>query len=405
MTRLHRAARSVPIMRSGLGERVERYAPTVLAALFALGAVIEDLVSPTVTVGARRYDRAPEAVVVIALCAAVALVALRRRLGVIGPLSALAAIGLAAIPAPAWLLNSVFVYLLVMFVCGISGYLAVGRVGLLGVGVVWVVASLAQWRNPERTVANWVAVGAFMTIAWCVGLLARRPVLQARSAEERAIRFEQEQEEAARRAVTEERQRIARELHDIIAHSVSVMTMQTGAVRRLLLSEQVRERESLLSVEQTGRDAMSEMRRLVGLLKEEDSAATYSPQPGMQSLDALITTVREAGLPVDVSFEGEPHQLTPGVDLAAFRVIQEALTNARKHADPARAWVRVCWAVDELRIEVGNDGHTRPHGPHAGFGHAGMRERLSLYGGSLENGPGTDGGYVVRAYLPVRTET
>ncbi len=405
MTRPLRPARSVPVVGTDLGKRVERYAPTALAAAFALGALIEDLVSPMVTVGGRRYDRAPEVVVVIALGAAVALVALRRRLGVIGPLSALAAVGLAAIPAPAWLLNSSFVYLLVMFVCGLSGYLAGGRVGLLGLGVVWAVASLAEWRNPERSAANWVAVGAFMSIAWCVGLLARRPISQARSAEERAIRFEHEQDEAARRAVTEERHRIARELHDIIAHSVSVMTMQTGAVRRLLLPDQVRERESLLSVEQTGRDAMSEMRRLVGLLKEEDSAAAYSPQPGMRSLDALIATVREAGLPVDVAFEGEPHELPPGVDLTAFRVVQEALTNARKHADTARAWVRVCWAVDELRIEVGNDGHSRPHGSRTGFGHAGMRERLSLYGGRLENGPGTDGGYVVRAYLPVRTAT
>jgi signal transduction histidine kinase len=392
-------------MRPGLGKRVERYAPTALAALFALAVLIEDLVRPSVTVGERRYDRAPDVVVVIVLCAAVALVALRRRLGVTGPLAALAVLGLAAVPAPAWVLNSSFVYLLVMFVCGLSGYLAVGRVGLLGLAVVWAVASLAEWRNPERSVANWLAVGSFMSIAWCVGLLARRPVSQARSAEERAIRFEEEQDEAARRAVAEERQRIARELHDIVAHSVSVMTMQAGAVRRLLLPDQVRERESLLSVEQTGRDAMSEMRRLVGLLKEQDSAAAYSPQPGMRSLDALIATVREAGLPVDVAFDGEPHELPPGIDLTAFRVVQEALTNARKHADSARAWVWISWAVDELQIEVGNDGHSRPQGPHAGFGHAGMRERLSLYGGRLENGPGADGGYVVRAFLPVRTET
>jgi signal transduction histidine kinase len=392
-------------MTAGLGKRVERYAPTALAALFALGVLIEDLVRPAVTVDGRRYDRAPEVVVVVILCLAVGLVALRRRLGVIGPLAALAVLGLAAFPAPAWVLNSSFVYLLVMFVCGLSGYLAVGRVGLLGLGVVWTVASLAEWRNPERSVANWLAVGAFMSIAWCVGLLARRPVSQARSAEERAARFEQEQDEAARRAVAEERQRIARELHDIVAHSVSVMTMQTGAVRRLLLPDQVRERESLLSVEQTGRDAMSEMRRLVGLLKEHDSAVAYSPQPGMQSLDALIATVRDAGLPVDVACDGAPQDLPPGIDLTAFRVVQEALTNARQHADSARAWVRICWTMDELQIEVGNDGNSRPHGPRAGFGHAGMRERLSLYGGRLENGPGVDGGYVVRAFLPVRTET
>jgi signal transduction histidine kinase len=392
-------------MKAGVGERIEHFAPTALAALFALGALIENIVRPVITIGGQRYDRAPDLALVTALCAAVALVALRRRLGVLGPLAALAAVGLAAFPAPAWLLNSVFIFLLVMFVCALSGYLAVRRVGLLGLGVVLVVASLAEWRNPERSVANGVAVAAFMSIAWCIGLLARRPVSQARMAEERAIRFEQEQEEAARRAVAEERQRIARELHDIVAHSVSVMTMQTGAVRRLLQPDQVRERESLMSVEQTGRDAMSEMRRLVGLLKQDEAATAYAPQPGMQSLDALIGRVREAGLPVEVAFEGEPHDLPPGVDLTAFRVIQEALTNAGKHADSARAWVRVCWAVDELRIEVGNDGRIREEAPHTGFGHAGMRERLSLYGGRLENGPGTDGGYVVRAYLPFRTET
>jgi signal transduction histidine kinase len=147
------------------------------------------------------------------------------------------------------------------------------------------------------------------------------------------------------------------------------------------------------------------MRRLVGLLKEEDAATAYSPQPGMQSLDALVATVREAGLPVDVAFEGEPLDLPPGVDLTAFRVVQEALTNALKHAEPDHAWVTVRWASDELRIEVGNDGRARPDGPHTGFGHAGMRERLGLYGGRLESGPGVGGGYVVRAYLPVRTET
>jgi signal transduction histidine kinase len=392
-------------VRAGLGERIERYAPTTLAACFALGALIEDIVSPTVRIAGHGYDRAPEPAVVIVLCATVAFVALRRRIGVLGPLAALGAIALATFPAPAWVLNSSFVFLLVMLVCGISGYFAVSRVGLLGLAVIGVAAALAEWRNPERSIGNGVFVAGFMSIAWCAGLLARRPVSQARSAEDRAIRFEQEQHEAARRAVTEERQRIARELHDIIAHSVSVMTMQAGAVRRLLLPAQVRERESLLSVEQTGRDAMAEMRRLVGLLKDDDASAPYSPQPGMRSLDSLVATVREAGLPVDLAVEGERHDLAPGVDLTAFRVVQESLTNALKHADPARAWVRVRWAPEELQIEVGNDGRARPDGAHSGFGHVGMRERLGLYGGRLESGPGIDGGYVVRAVLPVRTET
>jgi signal transduction histidine kinase len=392
-------------MRAGLPPRLEHYALTGLAVAFALGALVEDLVRPTVTVDGQQYDRAPEAAVVLFLTAAAALVALRRRLGLLGPLGAVGVLGIATFPAPAFALNSSFVFLFVMLACGIGGYLTVGRRGRLGLVVILLVAALAEWRNPQRTLSNGVLVGGFMTIAWCTGLLARRPVSRARSAEERALRVEQEHAEAARQAVTEERRRIARELHDIIAHSMSVMTMQTGAVRRLLLPEQGREREVLLSVEQTGRDAMSEMRRLVGLLKEEEAAADYSPQPGMRSLDTLIATVREAGLPVEVEFEGERQELPPGVDLTAFRVVQESLTNAIKHADPTRAWVRVRWAPEEVRIEVGNDGRSRPDGAHTGFGHAGMRERLGLYGGRLESGPGADGGYVVRAYLPVRTPT
>jgi signal transduction histidine kinase len=342
---------------------------------------------------------------VLFLVAAVTLLALRRRLGILGPLGAIVALGLVTIPAPALALNTTFVFLFAMLVCGMCGYFTADRRGVLGLVVVVLVAALAEARNPHHTPGNGVLVAAFMSIAWCAGLLARRPVSQARSAEERARRFEREQEEAARRAVAEERRRIARELHDIIAHSMSVMTMQTGAVRRLLLPEQDREREVLLSVEQTGRDAMSEMRRLVGLLKEEEAAAAYAPQPGIGSLDALVATVRETGLPVEVEYEGEPQELPPGVDLTAFRVVQESLTNAIKHADPTRAWVRVRWAPDVVRIEVGNDGRTRLEGPHTGFGHAGMRERLGLYGGRLESGPGIDGGYVVRAYLPVRTST
>jgi signal transduction histidine kinase len=392
-------------MRAGLPTRLEHHALTGLATAFAAGALIEDLVRPTVTVSGHRYDRAPEVAVLLFLAIAVVLVAARRRLGVLGPLGALATLGIATLPAPAWALNSSFVFLFVMLVCGISGYLTSSRRAGLGVLVIVAVAVLAEWRNPHHTVANGVLVGGFMVIAWITGLVARRPVNQARSAEERALRLEQERSEAAQLAVNEERRRIARELHDIIAHSMSVMTMQTGAVRRLLLPEQQRERDVLLSVEQTGRDAMSEMRRLVGLLKEENEATAYAPQPGMRSLDALIATVREAGLPVEVEFEGEQQELPPGVDLTAFRVVQESLTNAIKHADPTRAWVRVRWAPDEVGIEVGNDGHSRPDGAHTGFGHAGMRERLGLYGGRLESGPGVDGGYVVRAFLPVRTPT
>jgi DNA-binding NarL/FixJ family response regulator len=158
--------------------------------------------------------------------------------------------------------------------------------------------------------------------------------------------------------VLDERARIARELHDIIAHSVSVMTVQVGAVRRRLTADQTREHESLVSVERTGREALAEMRRLVGLLHEQEEEAnpSYTPQPGLQALDTLISGVRAAGLPVDLHEEGTRHELPPGVDLAAYRVVQEALTNTLKYAGPAQAWVQICWTPDELRIEVANNG-------------------------------------------------
>ena len=209
------------------GRRVTR--STALAAAFALGTLIEDLVRPTVTVNGRHYDRAPRSPSCSSLTVAVALLALRGRLGVLSPLGALVASARRDLPAPAFALNTTFVFLFVMLVCGIAGYLAADRRGLAGLVVVLATAALAEARNPHHTLGNGALVAAFMAIAWGVGLLARRPVPRPSRPRRAARRFEQEQEEAARRAVAEERQRIARELHDIIAHSVSVMTMQTGA--------------------------------------------------------------------------------------------------------------------------------------------------------------------------------
>lgn len=379
--------------------RYGHHGVTALAAGFAAGALVEDLVSPMVTLGAGRYDRGPEAVILAVLVGAVTLVAVRDRLGVVAPMSAIALFGVATLSAPAWVLDSAFVYLIVMLVCGLVGYLARSRLShAAGLLLIVAAGSLAAWRHPDASWGKWLSVVAFMSIAWAAGELVRGPVVRARSAEERAVHLEQEQAEAARQAVIDERQRIARELHDIIAHSVSVMTLQTGAVRRRLTEEQTRERDSLVAVERTGREALAEMRRLVGML-HEDEDASYAPQPSMEALDTLIATVREAGLPVDLAVEGARRDLPPGVDLAAYRVVQEALTNTLKHAGPARAWVQIHWTDDELQIEVANNGHNTA--PATGHGQAGMRERMRLYGGRLESGPRADGGYVVRAYLPI----
>jgi signal transduction histidine kinase len=201
--------------------------------------------------------------------------------------------------------------------------------------------------------------------------------------------------------VAEERQRIARELHDVIAHSVSVMTVQTGAVRRLLRPEQEKERQALETVEATGREALTEMRRLVGLLRDQGAMPEFAPQPGLGTVGDLLDTVRSAGLPVELAVDGTPRELPPGIDLAAYRVVQEALTNALKYGGTAHAWVSLRWHDDELELEVANDGKGDGRGSGGGHGLAGMQERVSLYGGTLDSGPRDGGGYVVRARLPV----
>jgi signal transduction histidine kinase len=270
-------------------------------------------------------------------------------------------------------------------------------------GLVFVQA-IGVWANVRfsDTAGDYVWTAAFIAVAWATGFILSRQTEHARELAERALRLEREQLEAAERAVAGERQRIARELHDVIAHSVSVMTVQAGAVRRLLRPEQERERHALEAVEATGREALTEMRRLVGLLREKGTMPEFAPQPGMGTIESLLDGVRAAGLPVDLEIEGESRELPAGVDLAAYRVVQEALTNALKYAGPAHAWVAVHWQPDALELEIANDG--RSDGPtNGGSGHglAGMRERVSLYSGDIESGPRDGGGYVVRARLPL----
>jgi signal transduction histidine kinase len=221
---------------------------------------------------------------------------------------------------------------------------------------------------------------------------------RARIAEERARRTQEE----AERAIEEERRRITRELHDVLAHSVSVMTVQASAVRRLLKPEQEREREALMTVEETGRQALSEMRRLLGIMRTENEIAALAPQPGIATLPELLDQVRQSGLPVELKVEGTPVKLPAGVDLSAYRIVQEALTNTLKHAGPAHAWVAVRWAGEDVEIEVANDGTNQSDGDGGGgHGLVGMRERVALCGGELRCGPRPGGGFRISARLPV----
>ena len=237
--------------------------------------------------------------------------------------------------------------------------------------------------------------------AWLAGRLVQDRQLHAQAIEERARALEREREATARAAVAEERIRLARELHDVVGHSVSVIVVQAGAERLVLGEERPSTRETLLAIERTGREALAEMSRLLGILRREGEGLALAPQPSVAHVDALVQTVRDAGVPVELRVEGEQTRLPPGVDAAAYRILQEALTNVVKHAGPARASVVVRYGDRIVEIEVADDGRGPVNGNEPGYGLAGMRERVELHGGSLDTGRGAAGGFVVTARLPV----
>jgi signal transduction histidine kinase len=297
----------------------------------------------------------------------------------------------------------------VIFIPFLAGCAAVFLMGLLrervqavaGIVLAVGVEALVNYRDPEGNVGAFVATSLVFGILWTIAFALGRKFQEADEAKERAARAEREREERARSAVTEERARIARELHDVVGHSVSVMTVQASAVRRLLRPEQQREREALLIVEQTGREALAEMRRMVGVLRRPEEAPALAPQPSLEHLDQLVAKAREAGLAVELRVEGEPVQLAAGLDLTAYRLIQEGLTNSLKHARAQRAEVVVRYSDGHVELNVSDDGRGVGSGDGGGHGLVGMRERVSVYGGELEAGPRPEGGYRLRAKLPI----
>ena len=250
-------------------------------------------------------------------------------------------------------------------------------------------------------VSDYIAVTVLYGGSWAVGQMVRQRTQQAAEHAARADRAERDREERAAHAVAEERTRIARELHDIVAHSISVVAVQTQAVRRRLDPSLTREIADLVAVETTARQAMAEMRRLFGVLRADTDRPALEPQPGLDQLDRLIADARTAGTPVELTVDGERVALPPGLDLAAYRIVQEALTNARRHAPGTPVRVALRFLGGGLEVTVRNDGPVGPWPSGEGFGLIGMRERVSLYGGQLEAGP-TAGGFAVRAMLPLR---
>ncbi len=280
-----------------------------------------------------------------------------------------------------------------------------GREALAGAAAATLGLLVVMLRVP---VIGTVSNIPFNVVPFTTAFIAGR-VLRARhdrhvEVSQRARQLEAGREEMIRAAIADERSRIARELHDIVAHCISVMVVQAGAAEDLLDRNPPLARPPLRSVQETGRQAVAELTRMLGLLRGERAALELRPQPGTAQLRELAEGMREAGLPVAFQVQGTPRPLAPGVELTLYRVAQEALTNALKHAGPARAEVMLRYGEHTVDLDVVDDGR----GPGPGFtagsgtGHGliGMRERVLLYGGSLAAGPGPDGGFAVRMVLP-----
>jgi signal transduction histidine kinase len=337
----------------------------------------------------------------LAVVAIVTPLFFRRRFPFGAPIAVGAAVGLTAFVDERLVPKDFIPFLAGCAAVFLVGLLRDRRLAIAGIVLAIGVEALVAYRDPLKNLSAFIATCIVFGLIWTAAFTLGRKFEEADEAKKRAAQAEREREERARAAVTEERARIARELHDVVGHSVSVMTVQASAVRRLLRPEQAREREALLIVERTGREALAEMRRMVGVLRRPEEGPALAPQPSLAHVGRLVEQAREAGLSVELRVEGDPQPLPAGVDLTAYRLVQEGLTNALKHARAERAQVVVRYGDGDLEVTVSDDGRGAGSGDGGGHGLVGMRERVAVFGGELEAGPRAEGGYRLRAKLPV----
>ena len=271
----------------------------------------------------------------------------------------------------------------------------------IGLAVVLCSAAIIVYEIPGHPTSLLIFLPLEFGISWLAGYALRERAEQAEAAEVRATQAEREREAAARIAVAEERARIARELHDVVAHAVSVMVLQVGAVRHQLPQTLEEDRDALGRVEQAGRMALAEMRHLLGAMRRDGDALELAPHPGVDRLESLLEDVGRAGLPVRLHVDGEPFPLPRAIDLSAYRIVQEGLTNALKHARASHADVTFQYGSDELRIEVRDNGFGASTSDGRGHGLVGIRERVKIYGGQMTAGAAPEGGFVLGARLPL----
>ncbi|MEO7071327.1 MAG: sensor histidine kinase [Nostocoides sp.] len=370
-----------------------RLSDALLASAFVAWAVIEvavgslrgpvlvNLTSAVLATAVLAWRRSAPSTTALAVCGALAL---KTALGM--PLDGLAMLSAALVaaysvgrhrqPAPAaWT---------------VLGMVLLGWVSLFGLSAA------------DRTPSTYPFIAVWMIAPAAAGAALRVQVGRAESMAERATRAEMQREEHARLAVQSERGRIARELHDTVAHAVSVMVLHAGAVRSRLPEGLESERAALGQAEDTGRQAISELRRLLGVLRDDDGRSGTEPQPTLAGLDRLLDDTRRDGLTVTMRIEGDLHRLEPALEVSAYRIVQEALTNVRKHAGASLVSVRVAYEPEWLRLQVADDGIGASAPSPKGFGLVGIRERVAVFGGNLSLSTPAGGGFALEAALPLR---
>ncbi|HEY9437622.1 MAG TPA: sensor histidine kinase [Streptomyces sp.] len=378
-------------------------------AVVLLGLSGMSIVADQISAGRERVAAVP---IAIGLCV---VVALRRRapekMLLLTVLMGVAQLLLGVRPGAAD-----FAMLVIIYTVAMAGRRWASRLALgCGLGA----AGLSQMRWPEESADSWVQsvfVAVVLTVpfvlAWVLGDSMRTRRAYFDHLEERAARLESEREAQSKVAVAAERARIARELHDVVAHNVSVMVVQADGAAYVMDAAPDQARQALETISSTGRQALAEMRRLLGVLRADDTreGGEYVPQPDVEQIEELVDKVRQTGLTVDFKVEGTPRPLPSGVELTAYRIVQEALTNTRKHGGPdAGASVRLVYFDDGLGLLVEDDGRGVAHELYedggadgAGHGMIGMRERVGMVGGTLDAGPRPGGGFRISALLPLK---
>jgi signal transduction histidine kinase len=319
-----------------------------------------------------------------------------------------------AAPAAYWVLAVAVTYVdwgvttfpISLFLAGMASAFLLGNLrnalqAGLGLSIPIVGSAIVVSMIPGHSTAQMIFIPLQFAISWLAGFAVRESSEQAEAAEQRAQAAERERDFAARVAVAEERARIARELHDIVAHAVSVMVLQVGAVRHKLPEELGEDRNALNDVERAGRTALTEMRRLLAAMRRDDEEASLGPQPGLDALALLLAEVERAGLPVQLHVDGEPFPLPRGIELSAYRIVQEGLTNALKHAHASTADVTLRYGPRALQLEIRDDGVGSSTSDGLGHGLVGIRERVKIYGGEMSTETANGGGFVLSTRLPL----